>query len=286
MRGRFGSREEVDGGAVSGQRRGFRKRPGTARSMGMLVAGFTLVLAMLTAGHIAEAANAVLGVTGSFGAASSSYTATTLTTSPGTATGAGDLLVATIRNRTTSGVLATVTKVSDTASNPWVAAVRGHQGSQADQEIWYAAGAASIAATGGVTVTLNGGATLAFTVLDITGAAGSPLDKTATAGGSGTAATTGTTATTAQANELAVAAIGWNSKLTATPSAGDAGYTTPAVEQTTGGNVAGQMTASKVLNATGAQSYTAAFSQSSSFTGAIATLPAGTANRLRRRPQQ
>ena len=128
-----------------------------------------------------------------------------------------------------------------------------------------------IAATGGVTVTLSSGATIAFTVLDITGTTATPLDKTATAGGSGTAATTGTTATTAQSSEVAVAAIGWNSKLTATPSTGDAGYSTPTIEQSTGANVAGQMTASTVLTTAGAESYAATFSQSTSFTGAIAT---------------
>ena len=254
---------------------GFRKRSGRARDIGMLVAASTIVVAIFTAGHVADAANSAVGVSRSFGAASSSDTVTTLSAAPGSATGAGDLLVATIRDRTTSGVLATVTKVSDTASNLWVQAVHGNQGKQADQEIWYAAGAASIAATGSVTVTLSSGATVAFTVLDITGASASPLDKTAAAGGSGTAATTGTTATTSQANELAVAAIGWNSKLTATPGAGDTGYTTPAVEQTTGGNVAGEMTASAVLSAAGAQSYAATFSQSTSFTGAIATFDVG-----------
>ena len=95
--------------------------------------------------------------------------------------------------------------------------MHGNQGKQADQEIWYAAGAASIAATGSVTVTLSSGATVAFTVLDVTGASASPLDKTAAAGGSGTAGATGTTAATSQANELAVAAIGWNSKLDCHP---------------------------------------------------------------------
>ncbi len=241
----------------------------------MLVAASTIVVSILAAGHVADAANSAVGVSGSFGAASSSDTVTTLSAAPGSATGAGDLLVATIRDRTTSGVLATVTKVSDTASNLWVQAVHGNQGKQADQEIWYAAGAASIAATGSVTVTLSSGATVAFTVLDVTGASASPLDKTAAAGGSGTAGATGTTAATSQANELAVAAIGWNSKLTATPGTGDTGYTTPAVEQTTGGNVAGEMTASKVLSAAGAQSYAATFSQSTSFTGAIATFDVG-----------
>ena len=85
------------------------------------------------------------------------------------------------------------------------------------------AGAASIATSGGVTVALSSGATIALTVLDITGAVASPLDKTASTGGSGTSGTTGTTAATSQASELAVAAIGWNSKLTATVTAGDAG---------------------------------------------------------------
>jgi hypothetical protein len=274
VRGRLATRVRVDGATNSQLGGGFRQRPGRAQNIGLLVAGATLVLGVLTAGQNVEAANSV-AVTGSFGAASTSGTVTTLNAAPSTATGAGDLLVATIRDRTTSGVLSTVTAVTDTASNHWVQAVRGNEGKQADQEIWYVAGGKSIATSGGVTVTMSSGATIALTVLDITGAVASPLDKTASTGGSGTSGTTGTTASTSQSSELAVAAIGWNSKLTAIATAGDAGYTTPVVEQTTGGNVAGEMTASSVLSATGAQSYAATFSQSTSFTGVIATFEVG-----------
>ncbi len=271
MRGGLGIQVGVDGAAGSRNGSRFHTRGGRAHNIGLLIAGSTLVLAVLTAGTNVEAQNSVLAVSRSFGAASTSDTGSTLSASAGVATGTGDLLVATVRDRTTSGVLSTVTKVTDTAANAWVLAVRRNQGTQADQEIWYAAGANSIAATGSVTVTLSSGATIALTVLDVTGAAANPLDKTASTGGSGTAATTGTTPTTSQGNELAVAAIGWNAKLTATPGSGDAGYTAPTVEQTSGSNVAGEMTASAVLSTAGPQSYTATFSQSTSFTGAIAT---------------
>ena len=102
---------------------------------------------------------------------------------------------------------------------------------QADGEIWFAANAATITTPGGVTVTLSATSALAFTVLDLTGASSTPLDQMAKLGGSGTAASTGTTPVTTQANEIAVADIGWNS--TVTLSGQTAAYTTATGQQST-----------------------------------------------------
>ena len=89
-------------------------------NIGLLVAGSTLVLGVLTAGQsVARRRTPPARLTGSFGAASTTDTVTTLKAAPSVApTGAGDLLVATIRDRTTSGVLSTVTAMTDSASKP------------------------------------------------------------------------------------------------------------------------------------------------------------------------
>src|ERR1700686_450577 len=99
VRGGSGSGGYLDDAGTSRRVNRFRQRPGRARNFGMLGAASALVLAVLAAGHNAEASPSALAMSESFGAASTSYTATTLTASPGIATGAGDLLVATIRER-------------------------------------------------------------------------------------------------------------------------------------------------------------------------------------------
>src|SRR5450631_615611 len=216
-------------------------------------------------------ANAGFGVVQSFGVASSTGTAT-LSAAPGTPTTAGDLLVATIRDRNVTAP-APVVSVSDAASNHWVRAANVTQG-QAEGEIWYAAGAASLSASQAVTVTVGGTSAstsaIAFTVLEVTGDVTTTLDVTATAAGSGTAASTGTTATTAQASEIAIGNIGWNGA--PTPSGQKPGYTTTGIEQAkVSGGQAGEQAAWQLLSASGAQSYSATLSSAVAWTGAIAT---------------
>ena len=142
-----------------------------------------------------------LKVVQTFGAANAGSAGTvSLTAGTGTATGPGDLLVVTVRDR--SSPLTTVSGISDSSLglNTWQKAT-GIENSQGDEEIWYAANAAGVTS---ITVTVTGTASLAMTAVDISGAATNPLDRTMTKRGSGGAASTGTTATTSQADEIVV----------------------------------------------------------------------------------
>ena len=206
-----------------------------------------------------------LGVGETFGAANATGS-TSVTATTATATTSGDLLVVTVRDR--SSPLTAVISINDNSSglNTWTRAT-GIQNSQGDEEIWYVAGAASVTS---VTVNVTGSASLAMTVLDINGATASPLDATATGRGSKTVASTGTTGSTGQANEIAVADIGWNGAIS--PSKESAGYTLVASQQSKVPSVqTGELAAWRVLGATGAQGFSATLSSSVPWLGAIAT---------------
>jgi Carboxypeptidase regulatory-like domain/Phosphoesterase family len=208
-----------------------------------------------------------LKVVETFGAANGGATGTaSLTATTGTATGAGDLLVVTVRDR--GSPLTAVSGISDSASglNTWQKAT-GIQNGSGDEEIWYASNASSVTS---ITLNVTGTASLAMTVLDISGATSAPLDAIATKRGSGTAATTGTTATTGQANEIVIADVGWNSALT--PSKQTAGFTVVASQQSTVSSTqTGEQAAWRVLTATGAETFAATLSSSVPWLGAIAT---------------
>ena len=177
----------------------------------------------------------------SFGAANSTLSLTQQAI-PITATATGDLLVATIRTRTTSGAPATVSTVTDSANNKWLPAVQFPSGSQNDEEIWYAPGAAGLSTSGAVTVTVSASAAIAVTVLDVAGTSSASLDVIAHNSGSSTGASTGTTPTTATAYELAVADIGWSAAVTT--SSPTAGYAPTALEQSSvSGDKAGEQAA-------------------------------------------
>jgi phospholipase C len=215
-----------------------------------------------------EQANAALGVNTSFGAVTTS-SGTTLSAKPTTATAKGDLLVATIQVRGIT-TLNTVTGVSDSASDVWVkAAHRTHTGLQ-DADIWYAAGANALTTAGSVTVTVSAASSIAFTVLDVGGASSTALDVTATAAGRSTTASTGITKITGQASEIAIAQVGWSTKVT--PSAQTAGYTETTTEQSrVSGSATGEQAAWKLLTTIGVQNYTATFPSIVNWTGAIVT---------------
>ncbi len=211
--------------------------------------------------------SAGLKVVRTFGAANTGATGTaSLTATTGTATGAGDLLVVTVRDR--SSPLTAVSAISDSSSglNTWQQAT-GVQNGSGDEEIWYASNASGVTS---ITVSITGTASLAMTVLDISGAAAAPLDRTATKRGSGTAATTGTTVSTSQANEIVVADIGWNSAVS--PSKQTAGYTVVASQQSTVSSTqTGEQAAWRVLTAIAAETFAATLSSSVPWLGAIAT---------------
>jgi protocatechuate 3,4-dioxygenase beta subunit len=237
-----------------------------------------LVVAVAWAGGTLSAArlspaSAAAGVAQSFGAANTTA-GLSLKASTGTVTTTGDLLVATIRDRSPTSTLASVSGITDSAVNHWVRAANVAQGTVNDGEVWYAASSAPVTS---VTVTISAGAALAFTVLDITGATTAPLDRTATKSGSGIAPTSGATTSTSQASEIAVADIGWNTRLI--PTGQTSGYTTTAIQQSTVSNTAaGEQAAWRILSATGVQTYSAAFPSSSpaAWTGVIATFDVGT----------
>jgi protocatechuate 3,4-dioxygenase beta subunit len=206
-----------------------------------------------------------LGVVQSFGKAATTA-GTTLAATTGTATALGDLLVVTVKDR--SSTLTNVTGITDSSgTNVWAKATSIQSGGQADEEIWYVANAKSVTS---VTVTVSGSASLAMTVVDISGATTTPFDKTMTATGTGTAASTGTTTTTAQASEIVIANIGWNS--TVTTSGQTAGYTVlPLQQATVPSNASGEQAAWRILTTTGPQTYAATLSASVAWAGAIAT---------------
>ena len=233
----------------------------------VLGVAFLLVIQAVGLGQL-TAQGAAPGVAQTFGAANTTTT-TTLLASPGSATGAGDLLVAVIKVRATP--LATVSGVTDSASNTWLKAAGVTSGAQADMEVWYAGSAASVTS---VTVTVSGASALAFTVLDVTGALTVPLDQTAALAGTSTTPSTGSTGTTAQASEIAVGSVGWNG--TPTPSGQTTGYTTTAIQKSTATGLAtGEQASWQVLSATGTQTYGATLSASVAWTGAIATFKLG-----------
>jgi hypothetical protein len=213
------------------------------------------------------AISTTLNVVETFGAANAGTTGgTSLTATTDTATVNGDLLVVTVRDR--SSPLTAVSGISDNSSglNAWTRAT-GIQNGSGDEEIWYVAGAGSVTS---VTVNVTGTASLAMTVLDISGAAATPLDRTATGRGSSTTASTGTTGTTSQASEIVVGDIGWNAAVT--PSKQSAGYTLVASEESKVSSVqTGEQAAWRVLSATGAESFAATLGSSVSWLGAIAT---------------
>ena len=164
--------------------------------------------------------------------------------------------------------LATIT---NSAGNTWTKAASVTQGARSDGEIWFSTGALSVVS---VSVHVGTSASLSMTVLDLTGASSSPLDRTATAAGDGKTAGTGTTGTTSQASEIAVAVVGWNG----TPTVGQqsSGFTqTSTFQSTAQSNASGEQAAYSVLTASAAQSYAARFSTSQSWTGLIATFRMG-----------
>ena len=191
---------------------------------------------------------------------------TTLTATTMTSTGTGDLLVVTVKDR--SSPLTSVTGISNSSGhNTWTKAASQSDGGQGDDEIWYVANAASATS---VTVTVSGSASLAMTVVDISGATSTPIDKTMTAFSNSASASTGTTSTTSQASEIVIADVGWGGSVT--PSGQTAGFTeAPAQQSSVSSNKTGEQTAWLLLTTTGAQSFAATLSAAAAWIGVIAT---------------
>jgi hypothetical protein len=223
-----------------------------------------------TAAVRATGSSTSLGVVQSFSRSASNSTRITIAST--TATTAGDLLVMVVAVRRTSG-LATVSGITDAGGNAWVRAA-SVQRVGADGELWYAANAASVIPTGGVTVKTTSAASIAATVVEVSGIAiSAPLDVTAATSRSSSVPSTGTTAATNDASEIAVADIGWATSRTV--SGQTAGYAPlPAAQSKVNGDAVGEQAATEVLSATGTQRYSAVLSASVPWTGVIATFKA------------
>jgi hypothetical protein len=238
----------------------------------VVIALLTLIggvgLAALPSLHLATAPVS-LGVVQSFGGANSRLTRS-LTVSPDSTTAAGDLLVATIKNRDLQG-FETVTSVVDSSGNIWSSATQLNEGQQADEEIWFAADTTPIATNGTVTVTLTGAAAIAVTVLEIAGASSTPLDDVSSEGDVSANASTGTADASAQ--DIVVADVGWNAAVT--PASASPAYLTTPVEQSTVSNsMTGEQAAWTIAGGDGSLSYAAALSDPVVWTATIATFAA------------
>jgi hypothetical protein len=212
---------------------------------------------------------ASIGVIQSFGGANDSL-GSSLSVSPNSATAAGDLLVATVKNRDLEGYEA-VTAITDSSGNTWVSANRLTQGRQADEEVWFSADAASIGPQGSVTVSLSGDAAIAMTVLDVAGAASEPLDNASSSGDASANASTGAAATSSQ--DIVIADVGWNADVNPNDQTGS--FTTTPVEQSTvGDSMTGEQAAWEVVGGSGIESYGAELSQPVVWTATIVTFDA------------
>jgi phospholipase C len=219
-------------------------------------------------------AAASLGVVQSFGGALT-MARIHLNVSPGAPTRTGDLLVAVVEVRNVTSP-ATVAGVTDSGGNSWVKATAVHY-QAIDEEMWYAVDATGISSSGSVGVRASSASAIAMTVIELGGVRTSaPLDVMSTNSGSSTTPSTGTTATTNDAHEIAVAAIGWNSRLT--PSGQTAGYAPiPAAQSSVSGEPVGEQAGVQVLSAIGTQHYAATLSASVHWTGIVATFEAASA---------
>ena len=243
-------------------------RAGRIAAVVLIVAVVRLVLGGAI-GLPLRSVSAPLVVVQSFSAALSAAS-TQISDSPSQPTTAGDLLVAAIRIRNVKAT-ATVVAVTDSTHNSWTKAV-ALAGKQADDEIWYVPNAQGVASPGAVQVTMTTAAAVAVTVVELGGAAPvGVLDVTSAKSGSGTAASTGSTPPTSPGtSEIAVADVGWNAVVKATPST--PGYAPlPSAQSTVSGNNTGEQASTAALSTSGAQSYAASLSASVSWGAVIAT---------------
>jgi phosphatidylinositol-3-phosphatase len=230
----------------------------------LVVAGMGLPSGLLSAAKV--------GVVQTFGGAGSGP-ATSLSVSPSTATVAGDLLVATVEDRA-QGPAYGVSGITDSAGNTWVEA-DAYQLAQNDEEIWYAADAASVGPGGSVTVTLTGAAATAVTVLEVAGAAASPLDSIGSDGGTSSSATTGPTTSTSRSDVVVIGDIGWNRKGAA--GATTSGFTTAPQQQTTAApSVTSEVAGWEVTSSPATESFAMSLAASVTWTGVIATFDTAT----------
>ena len=239
------------------------------------ILGFALALTPVWAGAGASvaadstAASMSPAMVQSFGSAATAPTSQ-LSVAPPAATVVGDLLVIVMEVRRAAPI-ATVTSVSDTATNSWTRAGVVQKGTT-DEEMWYAVNADPIVTSGSVKVTTTAVASIAMTVMELSGVTTSgPLDVIASRSGGGTRTpSVGPTAVTHQPIEIAVAAIGWATPVT--PTLQTAGYNVLAAAQSrVSGEAVGEQAAFRALTTSGSQQYGATLPSPLPWTGIIAT---------------
>lgn len=199
--------------------------------------------------------------------------ATTLqSAAPASSTTAGNLIVVCIGSR----ALLAGTPVTDSAGNTYTLA--DHDATADRAAIWFCVNATSIASsTGWVKVTAGGSTTLAFHVLEVSGClTASPLDAH-TNGRNSNTAPTATTGTTTQADEFAVAMIGYLANA-ATISGFTAGWDTSIAQDYSNVAAAGVKVnvGTQVLSSTAAMTFAATLSGSSGWGDVVVTFKAAT----------
>lgn len=206
----------------------------------------------------------------------SAHGATTCTTGNLTTT-TGNLFVV-----STSYCCAAFTSITDSKSNSYatnaIADTNDGDGGTIRQDY-------KESGTGGATHnwTLTGASGAFFgtiSVMEVSGAASSPLDLVASQSDAGTAVTSGSTATTSQADELLIG-VGGTINLATFTNDGGAGWT-ERHNIATDVNTEGIITGSQVVSATGTYAYTFTSSSADDHSAGISTWKAGAAGTRQR----
>jgi hypothetical protein len=189
----------------------------------------------------------------------------------------GSLVIVAVAMGTSATPSTSVASVTDSAGQTWTRAGGANPaGTKTSAELWYVANSQAITS---VTVNLSASCANCGHLHEVSGTStGSPLDQVATnSGTSGTTVSTGTTGTTSVGSEF-VAAILNDGASGATWSAQTTGYTneTSQVAHPTG-MTANEQYGWQIVSSTGAQSYAATASSSSTWAGVIATFEAAPA---------
>src|SRR6185312_10442594 len=158
------------------------------------------------------------------GAGSTTSAQTSIVAALTVAASVGDLVVfiANIGSGKTGGI------PTDTKGNTWNLIAQPTSGTAAGCNVWYSVLTTALTTSDTITTTWTGSvARRAWTVLKCSGLASGPLDLQGVQTGTGTSISLTTTTSIAQADELVIAALGWDETASTTSSvmSADTGYT-------------------------------------------------------------
>lgn len=210
-----------------------------------------------------------------------SVAANTIALTPTAPAAAGNLLALAIPYRATTTNGSVVTGIADTAtggSNSWLKAKSSADGAHKGQvDIWYVDPANSKSTVGTITITGTGGDTFEWlpTWYEVSGIATSPLDQAPTPGSASSTGPTVTTGVLAQAAEIAIAVIEWDSN-TITETAAPSGWTNAAVHTASTPNVSGR-SSYQIVAATTALTYSDTLSLAAQWKAGVVTFKASAA---------